>query len=116
MMARTMGAEEDEGMVLNETLEEADAAAAAAAAAARGQAMPELAPVEDDDWAMPEPRSASPPARTGKKRDGDECSDLEELQPPPAKLPAVRARPVAKPKANGSWPCMSSLVWGDGVE
>ena len=51
-MARTMGAEEDEGMVLNETLEEADAAAAAAAAAAaRGQAMPELAPVEDDDWA-----------------------------------------------------------------
>jgi hypothetical protein len=61
---------------------------------------------------MPEPRSASPPARTGKKRDGDECSDLEELQPPPAKLPAVRARPVAKQNADGSWPCMSSRVWG----
>jgi hypothetical protein len=62
---------------------------------------------------MPEPRSASPPARTGKKRDcGDDCSDFEELQPPPAKLPAVRARPVAKPKADGSWPVMSSRVWG----
>mgnify|MGYP000961802233 CR=1 FL=1 len=61
---------------------------------------------------MPEPRSASPPARTGKKRDGDECSDLEELQPPPAKLPAVRARPVAKQNADGSWPRMSSRVWG----
>ena len=61
---------------------------------------------------MPEPRSASPPARTGKKRDGDECSDFEELQPPPAKLPAVRARPVAKPKADGSWSWMSSRDWG----
>ena len=61
---------------------------------------------------MPEPRSASPPARTGKKPVGDECSDFEELQPPPAKLPAVRARPVAKPQSDGSWPCMSSRIWG----
>jgi hypothetical protein len=61
---------------------------------------------------MPEPRSASPPARTGKKRDGDECSDLEELQPPPAKLPAVARRPVAKPQADGSWKVMSARDWG----
>jgi hypothetical protein len=61
---------------------------------------------------MPEPRSASPPARTGKKRDVDECSDLEELQPPPAKLPAVARRPVAKPQADGSWKVMSARDWG----
>jgi hypothetical protein len=62
---------------------------------------------------MPEPRSASPPARTGKKRDcGDDCSDFEELQPPPAKLPAVARRPVAKPQADGSWKVMSARDWG----
>ena len=60
---------------------------------------------------MPEPRSASPPAGNGKKRVEDDGSDFE-VQPPPAKLPKVAARPVAVQKADGSWKTMSSRVWG----
>ena len=56
------------------------------------------------------PRGPSPPASNGKKRDDDDSSDVE-VQPPPAKLPKVAARPVAKPQADGSWKAMSSRDW-----
>ena len=59
---------------------------------------------------MQEPRSASP-ARNGKMRDEDSCSDEE--QPPPAKHSRKAALKQAVLKANGKWPRMSTaLEWG----
>ena len=57
-----------------------------------------------------EQRSASP-AKNGKKRDEDDCSDFEE-QPPPAKQSKKLkgGAQEAVMKANGEWPMMSGYV------
>ena len=55
----------------------------------------------------PEPRSASP-AKNGKKRDEDDCSDFEEQPRRRPSNPKRRALKKAVMKANGEWPMMSA--------